>query len=150
MEDGKVIEGNFDPIKSDGPEPVLDMSQNVPDKTVVLSVEDRLTRLEELPDTQAILAATAEIHAAHEQFTNTTRSLQERMIDTAQIKQAIDVIRNRCNNIMQIAPSIENLLSLQHSFAARLGGKLVAVEGVYVFQLNQIANKKKAAKAKRK
>jgi hypothetical protein len=94
------------------------------------TLEARVKKIEELPDTKAILEA-------HEQFATSTRSLQERMIDAAQIKMKIDTLVNRCNNIMQIAPAVENLMALMHSFAAKLGGTLVNVEGVYVFQLNK-------------
>jgi hypothetical protein len=101
------------------------------------TLEARVKKIEELPDTKAILEACKEIHEAHEQFATSTRSLQERMIDAAQIKMKIDTLVNRCNNIMQIAPAVENLMALMHSFAAKLGGTLVNVEGVYVFQLNK-------------
>lgn len=101
------------------------------------TLEMRIKKIEELPDTKAILEACKEIHDAHVQFATSTRSLQERMIDAAEIKAKIDVIRNRCNNVMQIAPAIENIMALMHSFSAKLGGTLVNVEGVYVFQLNK-------------
>jgi hypothetical protein len=110
------------------------------------TLEMRVKKIEELPDTKAILDACKEIHEAHVQFATSTRSLQERMIDAAEIKTKIEVIRNRCNNVMQIAPAIENFMALMHSFAAKLGGALVNAEGVYVFQLNKGPRVSKKAK----
>ena len=77
-----------------------------------LSITDRLAALED--DTGVIKSALGQIEAV-------ARDFRQSKLENVTIKNSIDTLRTRCNNILAMGPSIDSAITLISDLAEAMG-----------------------------